>query len=190
MGGASEGFYKEGFDCMGIEIDSEIAKLYPYRVIVADMRNLKGEDFKDFDVVWGSPPCRDFSVIGHAGKALWKRPPQPEVGLELVNCYLEFVENAEPKIWIMENVPNLAKYISLKPRIEKARLAPYMQRNFWGNFPDFLIPMDGDRKKHRETAGWYVKTRASRARIPLPCSLAFAQSCKQKLLEKEATEKE
>jgi site-specific DNA-cytosine methylase len=68
MGGASEGFHMEGFDCLGIEINSEIAKLYPYKVIVADMRDLRGKDFRGYDVIWGSPPCVDFSTANCPNK--------------------------------------------------------------------------------------------------------------------------
>jgi len=63
LGGASEGFAREGFECVGIEINPEIAKLYPYDCIVADIRTLDGTRFEGFDVIWGSPPCRDFTQL-------------------------------------------------------------------------------------------------------------------------------
>ena len=199
LGGASEGFHREGFECTGIEINPNIAKLYPYHVIVADMRELKGEDFKGYDVIWGSPPCRDFSQIGILYGKRWKNPPNPENGMKLIRCFRKFVKEAEPRIWIMENVANLKKYFKiLQPRTEG--YISYGKRHvFYGNYPLFLMPRDMRIKirtknkngrdqpnmkylrptKHHNRA---IQSR-QHARIPLACSLAFARACKQKLLE-------
>jgi site-specific DNA-cytosine methylase len=178
LGGASEGFAREGLDCVGIEINPEIAKLYPYKVIVADIQDLKGEDFKGYDVIWGSPPCREFSQFAESFSYRWKKPSNIDSGLELVRCFLKFVEDAKPKIWIMENVPNLTKYLDIKPRMT-AKIKPSMKRGFWGTFPDFLMPCFDDGR-----IIWHIQGKLrswERAKIPLPCSLAFAQACKQKL---------
>jgi len=200
LGGASEGFHQEGFECTGIDI---VDVGYPYKLILADMRELDGKDFRGYDVVWGSPPCRDFSVVGKVFGHTWKRPPDPKGnGMELVNAYLEFVKTAEPKIWIMENVPNLQKYY--EPSVFQTNLGDkHMARCFWGNFPTFLLPKskfkvvypgvwrkgERDSKKERSLGEgrifniqgklrkWY------RAKIPLACSLAFARACKTQLLE-------
>jgi len=193
LGGASEGFFKEGFECTGIEINPEIAKMYPYKVIIVDMLELDGKDFKDYDVIWGSPPCRDFSPLGIVYGKSWKIKRNPQKGLELVNYFLKFVEDAKPRIWIMENVEAAKNYIPIEPEC-----IVYLQRRkkhcFWGNFPPFLMPktntvIRGKTFTGRDTPIWKNRKLASwlSAKIPLPCSLAFAQACKQKLLEKEAS---
>jgi len=197
LGGVSDGFHREGFECTGIEIDPKIAKLYPYKVIVADMRDLKGEDFKGYDVIWGSPPCRDFSQMAHVGygskrkgskgKWAWKVPPNPEQGLKLVTSFLQFVEQAKPTIWIMENVPGLIKHLEMKPNCV-TKITPTKKRVFWGNYPAFLMPL-----QHAKNVSKNVKGRVhciqgkfrkwKRAKIPLACSLAFARACKTQLME-------
>lgn len=144
LGGASEGFAREGFDCTGIEINKDIAKLYPYEVIVADMLDLDGKDFQGYDVIWGSPPCRDFCLFAKRFGKTWKQnPPNPERGLKLVNAFLRFVQEAKPKFWIMENVPYLADYLKIKPVFTaNLRRKRHMVRSFWGHFPQFLLPRD------------------------------------------------
>jgi len=197
LGGASEGFAREGFECTGIEINPKIAKLYPYRVIVADMRELRGKDFRGYDVIWGSPPCRDFSLfaifakkreeLGQKGR--WKIPPNPKRGLELVKCFLRFVQDAKPKIWIMENVPQLERYLGIKPN-QVSYIGRTMRRAFWGNYPYFLMPTDLSKPsifRHR----WDSKLRSwQRAKIPLACSIAFARACKEELLKGQVSGKD
>jgi len=189
MAGTTEGFYGEGFECVGIEIEPKIAR-YGKRfgdVIVADMRTLNGENFKGFDVIWGSPPCRDFTSLTFLGHR-WKNPPNVEKGLELVSCFLKFVEDAKPKFWILENSPNLRKYLQVKPT-QISRIGKNMIRGFWGSYPSFLMPSSlkeiwfyDVKKNPKRIEKYYGKLRSwERAKIPLPCSQAFAKACKEAL---------
>jgi hypothetical protein len=207
LGGVSEGFLAEGFEVHGIEINAEIAKLYFDRlnakypgkvtVEVADISTLSGKDYQGYDVVWGSPPCRNFSCIGDVFGHTWKNPPNPEgEGMRLVNAYLQFKDDAQPKIWIMENVPRLQKYYR-KAKVETSLGDTNMKRCFWGNFPPFLMPKaehltvyhhfyeskSGKRKKvEGRIVGIQGKYRQwERAKIPLTCSRAFAVACKEAL---------
>ena len=63
LGGVSDGFALEGFDVTGIDIEDMPSKGYKHRFIRADIRDLKGEDYRGYDVVWGSPPCREFQGL-------------------------------------------------------------------------------------------------------------------------------
>lgn len=186
LGGVSEGFAKEGFECLGIEINPKIAKKYPYDVVIADVRTLNGENFRGFDVIWGSPPCRDFSTMTQANKGYVNRePPNPQKGLTLINCFLRFVEDAQPKIWLMENVSNLEKHFNLKP-ILRFLVSIRGYRTLWGNLNfrglmndfHFNINMEYDYTKYQ-----YSMRSALRSKIPFAWSQAFAKACKEKLLE-------
>jgi len=186
IGGVSDGFAVEGFDVTGIDIvDAPKMLGYKHKFIQADMLTLKGEDFRGYDVIWGSPPCRDFSRIATTDRKFWrgkwvewKNPANPERGLKLVNAFLKFVENAKPILWIMENVPNLEKHLVLKPT-QISYIGATMKRAFWGNFPVFLMPMS---EKVRAKSSYNSPIGAwERARIPLACSRAFAKACKEAL---------
>lgn len=89
MGGWGNGFHLEGFECVGIDI---VNVGYPYQLILADVRTLDGIRFTDFDVIVGSPPCRDFTKLAFGiGKLKWKVPPDQEKGMELVNSFLQII---------------------------------------------------------------------------------------------------
>jgi hypothetical protein len=199
MGGVSDGFALEGFDVTGIDIvDAPKMLGYKHRFIQADMLTLNGEAFRGYDVIWGSPPCREWSLFAKRfGKTFKKNPPNPQKGLELVKAFLKFVEDAKPKIWILENVPYLEDYLHGKPRfistlrVSKYCKNPQMRRAFWGNFPDFLLPKEDSpyvmriraEVKARHQVYPTFKNSAERAKIPLACSRAFATACREKLLE-------
>lgn len=185
LGGASQGFADEGFDCTGIDI----TKLgYPYRFIQADMNALNGEQYKGFDVIWGSPPCRDFSIFAKRFGKTWKaNPPNPQNGLKLVQTYLQFVMTAKPTFWVMENVPALIEALGMEPRfIANLRRKNQMVRAFWGNFPNFLLPRDNKNEVMRYRSecnekNQVMRSSKERAKIPLPCSKTFAMAFKQAL---------
>ncbi len=190
LGGWSIGFDKEGFEVLGVEIVPKIAELYPFKCIVKDVRELNVNNFKDFHVIVGSPPCRDFSQIGDFLGHTWKRPPDPEgEGLSMVNAFLKIVREVEPKFWLMENVKQLQKYIG------KAKFCSYlgtkrMYRCFWGEFPYFFIIRDSSKRIYtghengkRPTMsgkGGALKSWKS-AKIPLSISRALAHAIKREL---------
>jgi len=188
LGGWSDGFASEGFQVLGVEIEPKIARLYKHPCIVADVRRLDGKRFKDFDVIVGSPPCRDFCIFAKRFGKTWKKnPPNPTKGLELVNSFLGFVEEAKPKFWVMENVPGLIEYLNVKPEVTKYLGPPekqQMRRCFWGKFPYFFIPSDYSMKvmRYRPEVGRKAETKGyNRAKIPYPVAQAFARACKEAL---------
>jgi len=194
MGGVSDGFAIEDFDVTGIDIvDAPKMLGYKHKFIQADMLRLKGADFQGYDVVWGSPPCRDFSQIGVLYGKKWKNPPNPNNGISLIKGFLKFVEDAKPTCWIMENVALLTKYFKeLQPRTET--YITFGKRHvFYGDYPLFLMPRDMRIKTRklnqygRDEPTTDGKLRSwEAAKIPLSCSRAFAQACKQKLTENKA----
>ena len=120
-----------------------IAELYKHPVIIEDVRNLNPEEYKGYDLIVGSPPCRDFSKFALSVGKRWKDPPNPERGLELVKSFLNIVEVAQPRYWLMENVPKLREYLELPPR-GIVRLSKQRYRCFWGTYPAFLVPSKHD----------------------------------------------
>jgi len=183
LGGWSDGLAAEGFDVTGVEIDPRIAALYKHRVIIADVCSLNPNNFKGFDLIVGSPPCKHFTKLpDHAlrkGKIWkWKEPKNPKEGMKLVNVFLNFVEIAKPKFWLLENVLGLTEYLNIKPRC-KAHLSKSMVRCFWGTFPSFLIPSDLSKRKI-----WYIQGPLrswERAKIPFPVARALGAAVRQAL---------
>jgi hypothetical protein len=167
----------EGFDVTGVEIEAKIAKLYKHKVIVADVAELDPEEFKGYDLIVGSPPCRNFTKMNRFKH--WRVPADPEgEGMRLVNAFLRFVEVAKPRFWLMENVPGLTKYLKAKP-VCRARLSKTMVRCFWGTAPPFLIPSELGRRNIYDIGG---PLRAwERAKIPFPVARALGVAVRQAL---------
>ena len=190
LGGWSDGLAMEGFEVLGVEIEPYIAKLYEHPVIVADVRDLDSKNFKGYDLIVGSPPCRDFTQIpdvrykeGEGYKITpWKEPKNPKRGLELVNAFLRIIEEAEPTYWIMENVVGLTKHLELKPKMI-TRLGKGMKRAFWGSFPPFFVVRDYSLKPKENIQGKLRKW--ERAKIPIAFSRALGKAIRNAVLEAE-----
>jgi len=184
LGGWSDGLALEGFEVLGVEIESHIAELYKHPVIVADVRELNGKAFQGYDLIVGSPPCRDFTILpDHALRSdgelwRWKDSKNPERGMELVHAFLRIVEEAKPTYWILENVVGLTEHLDLKPRM-LTRLGKDMKRAFWGNFPAFFVVRDYGLKRRIHIHG--KLRRWERAKIPVSFSRALGKAVKSAL---------
>jgi len=175
LGGWSKGFAAVGFECVGVDI---VDVGYPYKLILKDVRELDGHQFKGFDVIVGSPPCRDFSQTTTFGWKYWRDPPNPARGMELVMAFMRIVHEAKPHFWLLENVPGMKRYFNLKPRVE-TYLTPSMRRCFWGNFPPFLIYCVHNVPRIQDFQGRFRKWK--RAEIPFPIAKNLALACRRKL---------
>lgn len=195
LGGWSDGLALEGFDVLGVEIEPKIAALYKHRVICADVTTLNPEDFNGYDLIVGSPPCRDVCKIAQSQGTRWKNPPNPKRTVILANAFLKIVDEAKPKYWCMENSPYLKDHWEHKPRLI-GYFSPTMRRALWGNFPAFLLPTDLNRghissgtnrstgKPRHKTHTWVYPTWAQsweNARIPEPVARALGAAVREKI---------
>ncbi|MHC3994340.1 DNA cytosine methyltransferase [Thiomicrolovo sp. ZZH C-3] len=123
-GGFSEGFHLAGFDVVFAVDKWEPAVLTHHmnhpkaKTRVGDVitiSNLPDDEFHelipDTEVIIGSPPCTFFSNSNKSGKA------DKTEGIALIKAYLrivarkKFKQNSILKYWVLENVPNVEKYI-------------------------------------------------------------------------------
>lgn len=123
-GGFSEGFRQAGFDVC-FAVDKWVPAVNTYRankpkcnVVLDDViriSKLPDEEFHalvpDTEVIIGSPPCVAFSNSNKSGKG------DKTLGIELLKSYLRIVarkkykENTILRYWVLENVPNIKKYL-------------------------------------------------------------------------------
>src|SRR4051812_4171702 len=59
------------------------------------------EEFPQVDVLIGGPPCQGFSALNMTGVGLERRSLWTE--------YLRAIDDAQPAVFVMENVPELLK---------------------------------------------------------------------------------
>ncbi len=111
VGGLSLGFEKAGFDVvLANEYDESIAESYKFNhrktnMIVGDITKLDlekefGKYSEKIDVIIGGPPCQGFSQKG-------QRKTINDERNFLFRYYVSVVSLVKPKMFLMENVPNL-----------------------------------------------------------------------------------
>lgn len=112
-GGMTQGFHSAGFkSLLAIDFDKDSCLTYkdnfPETEVICDnianvdndsIRKLVGE--AGVDVIIGGPPCQGFSALG---KQLSDDPRN-----KLWQEYLRIVRFLSPRVWIMENVPEILK---------------------------------------------------------------------------------
>jgi DNA (cytosine-5)-methyltransferase 1 len=110
-GGLSYGFIEAGFEVLlGIDHWKEAISTFENthknaKGIIADLFNETPKDIskqtgiKDIDVIIGGPPCQGFSIAG-------KRIIDDERN-QLYKSFVSFVKYHQPKVFLMENVPNI-----------------------------------------------------------------------------------
>lgn len=130
-GGISQGFSQAGFNVeLAIDYDEEACKTHEHNkpetkvlqkdlseVSVSECLSETGMSKEDIDIIVGGPPCRGFSIAGN-------REENDERN-SLVDVYLDWVEEIDPDIFLMENVPGIANMYDgkfkrhIEERVEK-----------------------------------------------------------------------
>lgn len=114
-GGFSKGFLNAGFEVLlGIDhwedATNTYAKNFPNtKVLTEDITSVSGKQITDLlncegtdiDVIIGGPPCQGFSVSG------WRLVDDPRN--VLYKSFVKIVEQLQPKMFVMENVPGLVR---------------------------------------------------------------------------------
>lgn len=155
FGGASEAMVQDGnWSVLRIENNPLLGGV-PY-TIIDDVKNilanLKGPCFdltKKIDLIWASPPCRDFSSGYSSPKSIWCREygiESYEPNMELLEVAMEIIEKVKPKYWVIENVVGAIRYFEEYLGEPRQIIGPYV---LWGNFPildcnpEMIIPKSG-----------------------------------------------
>lgn len=110
-GGFSKGFALGGFSpILGVDIWKDAVITYKHnfhdaKALCGDVKNLSAKEIKNLtnikkiDVIIGGPPCQGFSLAG-------KRIVEDERN-KLYHSFVRLVQEIKPKIFVMENVPNI-----------------------------------------------------------------------------------
>ncbi len=97
-----------------------------------DILNLNASDLPEgADIIIGSPPCESFSLINLHDRSNNTEP---------IKHFLKLVREYKPKFWVMENVPQVARFLNGVP-YKMLCAANYgvpqkRKRCFAGNFPE------------------------------------------------------
>lgn len=77
LGGWSEGFLAEGYECIGFDIERHDYGTggYPGTLILRDVRSIHGSELADATVIVASPPCQAYSYRAMPWKRAKALPP-------------------------------------------------------------------------------------------------------------------
>ena len=142
LGGWSEGFLAEGYECIGFDIEAHDYGTggYPGTLILRDIRSIHGSELKDATCIVASPPCQAYSYRAMP----WKRakalpPPDNTLFNECFRIQREAIEAAGHHIpLIVENVRGAQKWVG------RARWN-YGSFYLWGDVPA-LMPLIAPKK--------------------------------------------
>lgn len=93
-GGAGMGYYRAGFEVVGVDIDPQ--PNYPFEFIQHDALALDWDFVMGFDAIHASPPCQSYSDLA-------KRNGNADAWPRLIEPVRELLERTG-KPWIIENV--------------------------------------------------------------------------------------
>ncbi len=102
-GGAGVGYHRAGFDVVGVDLDMNRLKRYPFHGILEDALEFVRTHGHEFDAIHASPPCQGYTR-GNAGRETsWpKLIPQVRAALEATGRpYV--IENVTDAGWDMRN---------------------------------------------------------------------------------------
>jgi len=111
-GGLSVGFENSGFkSLLALDFDKDSCLTYQKnfsdtKVICGDILHISNDQLKKMvidkvDVIIGGPPCQGFSALG--------KRIQTDPRNQLWREYLRIVKIFKPRIWVIENVPEILK---------------------------------------------------------------------------------
>jgi site-specific DNA-cytosine methylase len=129
--------------------------------VVGDVRSLSFRE-GSFDLVWGSPPCTEFSRAFMP----WHEDLDPDMGL--VEGVKRIVGEVKPRWWVIENVKGAQNYLGKAQFVSNP---VYL----WGSFPPLEVSLNGWKERLSSTR------REERAKLPYKLSLAVARSCESAL---------
>jgi len=172
-GGLSTGFLDAGLNVVaGFELDRRAVDAYDYnhsyrgsRAFVQDIAAASGEDLlakagvAKIDFLLGGPPCQPFSI---AGKRLGEADERSDLMLE----YARLVEELQPKVFMLENVPNLMSVGGgkiLGEVVERMEAAGYAVSYEVVSAADFGVP-----QMRRRLIVLGVRGRKTPLRFPIP----------------------
>jgi hypothetical protein len=128
----------------------------------------------NFDVVWSSPPCTEYSIMRNVSLSNGGRPRNLVLANSIVQRTLDIIKYLKPKYWFMENPDSgLLKQQDYMKDIPYVRADyckygyPYRKRTrFWGTVDGLNLKMckydcqstDYENgRKHKTAIGWNRK---------------------------------
>ena len=177
FGGASEAFVQgRGWEVIRVESEPMLEDV-PHTVPMDVREVLDSELVGTYDVVWASPPCREFSLAYNApGPRAQREGRDFEPSLELGQAAKAVIDCLEPRWWVIENVRGAIPH--LEPILGEPTLivGPFV---LWGVFPTLDIPRGFEHQKGSPSGSADPLRSQRRAIVPYEISRALRDAIEQ-----------
>ena len=182
LGGASEAFMNDQeWSVLRIENNPLLGgvpntKIDDVKKLAKAVHNhpLSSMNWQTIDLIWASPPCRDFSDGFNSPKSEAIRNgsiDEYKPDMSLLFAAMEIIEKVKPKYWVIENVRGATRYFKEHLGNPRTVIGPYV---LWGNFPLFTIDPSSLPSKSDKDSWSTDKLRANKkALIPIQLSQAL-----------------
>ena len=138
-----ENYYASEIDKYAIQIAQSN---FPNTIQLGDVKNWRGWDLSQIDLLMGGSPCQGFSITG---KQLNFDDPRSKLFFEFV----DILNYYKPKYFLLENVRMkqeyqdiISDYLGVQPIKINSALVSAQNRNrlYWTNIPNISQPLDKD----------------------------------------------
>lgn len=143
LGGASEAMVQDqGWNVLRIE-NNPLLQDVPFTKI-EDVKVIKDNVKSNWlvpkiDLIWASPPCREFSNGYSSPKSIHSREhglDSYEPDMSLLKAAIDIIQTVKPKYWVIENVVGSIRYFNEFLGEPRQIIGPYV---LWGNFPYLTV---------------------------------------------------
>jgi hypothetical protein len=177
LGGASEAFAQAGWTVIRIENNEELDYI-PFTQIlnVLEWETWLPELESRVDIVWASPPCREFSqAFGAPGPLAAREQREFRPDMEIFAACCDIIEYLKPKHWVIENVVGskgwFLEYVGASRDFQNPqKIGPFL---LFGSFPRIIMPYAF---RHRKSEGelWSTDPLRSQMKALIPFEISFA----------------
>ena len=189
LGGASEAMVRAGWQVIRCEKEWQFHPrhgAYPVpHTVIGDVKALRPAWLRalgPIDLLWASPPCREFSNAYGAPKPKAAREGVPfEPDLTLFIRAIEIRDRYRPKYWCFENVLGSIEHIEPILGPPTQIIGPFV---LWHNLPRISVDYDFEhRKADQDTWSTNPLRTWLKAQVPFELSQAVLESATSPTLE-------
>ena len=146
LGGASEAFLQAGWRVLRIEKNILLKDVPNTEIVDATKIDLPTVPPAGIDLLWASPPCREFSLAFAAPRSKAQRSGEDfQPDMTLAKLAKKWIDAIKPRYWCVENVVGSREYFEPIFGPPRQIVGSFV---LYGNFP--LIDMPRSFKHYKE----------------------------------------
>jgi len=193
LGGASEAFTQDPEWCVSRVDNSPLVQDVPHTFnldivdapingVIITLKALIGQCGDSLELLWGSPPCPEFSRAYNApGPKAARAGEEFSPDMEPLLRFIALRDALEPRFWAVENVVGAIPHFTPLLGVEPVRCGSFW---IWTNLPSIHLPAGFHHRKQDQDTWSTDPLRSNKlAKLPLELSRAILESSRSPTLE-------